>query len=127
MKILSNQYDKYINNPKIFYDLIHLHDSNIINMCFNKNNLQLEIDAQEWEKCNFLLMFSNPKNFYIKTASSTNLFIGKKELIALDFNDCILDFNLIKFNGENYFNILLNKYMHSLLFQADSLEIIKIK
>ena len=78
------------------------------------------------ENCNFLLKFSNPKNFYIKKENSTNLFLDNKELIGLKLDDCILDFNLIKFNDEINFTILLNEYMHSLLFQADSLKIIKL-
>lgn len=126
MKIKSNQYEEYISNPKSFYDLIHIHDSLVVNLKFDKNSLEVEVDAHEQENCNLLLKFSNPKNFYIKKEDSTNLFLDNKELIGLKLNDCILDFNLIKFNDQIYFTNLLNEYMHSLLFQADFLKIIKL-
>ena len=126
MKILSNQYEDYISHPKDFYKIAHLHDSIVLRFKISKKLLELEVDAHEWENCNFLLKFTNPKNFYIKKEDSTNLFLDNKELIGLDFNDCILDFNLIEINEQIYFYFLLYKYMHCLLFQADSLEIIKL-
>jgi hypothetical protein len=39
--------------------------------------------------------------------------------------DVVLDFNLVKYEGEIYFVMLLNEYMHSIMFQADSLEAIE--
>lgn len=78
------------------------------------------------ENCNLLLKFSIPKNFYIKKENPTNLFLDNKELIGLKLNDSILDFNLIKFNDQIYFTILLNEYMHCLFSQSDSFEIIKL-
>ena len=126
MKLLLEQYEEYINNPKSFYDFIHLHDGIIVSLKIDRNIFEIEVDAHEWENCNYLLKFSNPRNFYIKKEDSTNLFIDNKELIGISINDCILDFNLIKFNGQNYFTFLLNEYMHSLLFRADSLEIIEL-
>lgn len=126
MKILSNQYEDYISHRKDFYKIAHLHDSIVLSFKISKELLELEVDAHEWENCNFLLKFTNPKNFYVKKEDSTNLFLDNKELIGLDFNDCILDFNLIEINEQIYFYFLLYKYMHCLLFQADSLEIIKL-
>ena len=45
MKIKSNQYEEYISNPKSFYDLIHIHDSLVVNLKFDKNSLEGEVDA----------------------------------------------------------------------------------
>lgn len=47
MKIKSNQYEEYISNPKSFYDLIHIHDSLVVNLKFDKNSLEVEVDAHE--------------------------------------------------------------------------------
>lgn len=126
MKISSNDYIKYIESPKSFYDLLNAHDSVIESIKCSKKYFEVEINAHEWKNSNYLLKFLNPRNFYIKKENSTNLFIDHKELIGLKINDCILDFNLIKFNNQIYFIFLLNEYMHSLLFQADELEIIKL-
>ena len=105
MKIKFNQQEKQIGNLKDFYKIEHFHDSIILS--FKKNFFELEVDAPEQENYNLLLKFSNPKNFYIKKEDSTNLFLDNKELIGLKLNDCILDFNLIKFNDLIYFTILL--------------------
>ena len=126
MIFLSNQYKEYIDNPKSFYDFIHLHDGIILEFSYKKDYLEILVDAHEWEHCNYKLIFKNPKSFYIKKETSTNLFVDNKELIGLKLDDCILDFNLIKINGEIYFYFLLCEYMHQVLFQADSLEIIQI-
>ena len=115
MKIKFNQQEKYIGNLKDFYKIAHFHDSIILS--FKKKFFELEVDTHEQENCNLLLKFSNPKDFYIKKEYSRNLFLDNKELIGLKLNDCILDFNLIKFNDQIYFTILLNEYMHSLLFK----------
>ena len=39
--------------------------------------------------------------------------------------DVVIDFNLVKYEGEIYFVMLLNEYMHFIMFQTDSLEVIE--
>ena len=103
MNLLLSDYQRYIDNPKSFYDFIHLHDEIILEFSYKKDYLEILVDAHEWEHCNYTLIFKKPKNFYIKKETSTNLFVDNKELIGLTLGDCILDFNLTKINGEIYF------------------------
>jgi hypothetical protein len=51
--------------------------------------------------------------------------LDNKELVGMKLLDVVLDFNLVKYEGEIYFVMLLNEHMHSIMFQVDSLEAIE--
>ena len=64
-------------------------------------------------------------SFIIRKEQSTNLYLDNKKLVGMKLLDVVLDFNLVKYEGEIYFVMLLNEYMHSIMFQVDSLEVIE--
>lgn len=64
-------------------------------------------------------------SFIIRKEQSTNLYLDNKKLVGMKLLDVVLDFNLVKYEGEIYFVMLLNEYMHCIMFQADSLEAIE--
>jgi hypothetical protein len=51
--------------------------------------------------------------------------LDNKKLVGMKLLDVVLDFNLVKYEGEIYFVMLLNKYMDCIMFQVDSLEAIE--
>ena len=66
-----------------------------------------------------------PLSFIIRKEQSTNLYLDNKELVGMKLLDVVIDFNLVKYEGEIYFVMLLNEYMHFIMFQTDSLEVIE--
>lgn len=50
-----------------------------------------------------------PLSFIIRKEQSTNLYLDNKKLVGMELLDVVLDFNLVKYEGEIYFVMLLNE------------------